>query len=124
MMKDRLLPHIEHIKTSPDDGFTRETFETPGGRTITVSLLTDPSFGHLRASTYIDSINEHTKMAGSTTALYTRARDLMQQTADARREVLTYTFRTFELSMIEWARTQGKELFEWVDFHQPEPYEQ
>ena len=119
------LPPVQPLRVWDERGMRKHLFETPGGRKITVALLTDKTaFGELQASTYIDASREHTRTPGSTNALYTEAKELMQQTADTRGEVLTYTFRTYSPAMTNWALTQGRKLFNWQDVYEPAPYEE
>jgi len=75
-------------------------------------------FGNLQASTTIDARDEVEKTRGSTTALYTKAKELMQKTADERDELLTYVFYTTSEEMKKWALAQGRDIFDWEDTYE------
>lgn len=53
------------------------------------------------------------RVPGSTTAVFSRARDLMQERANRLNKPLTYIFSTGNPNMVNWAKTSGQELFGW-----------
>jgi len=123
--KEDMLSNVGFIMLPHIGGRVSYLLEISGGRTLKVNFFRNRiSDGDLHASTYINNHDERTRMPGSTTALYTKARELMQNVADQRSEVITYTFSTFSQAMIEWALTKGQELFDWQDLYTPTPYEQ
>ncbi len=56
---------------------------------------------------------------GETTALYRRARQLMQQRANQTGRPLRYVFKTDIPKMVEWGKTTGMEIFGWETAYAP-----
>lgn len=54
------------------------------------------------------------KAPGVTTALYTRARNIMQEITDYHGKPIPYSFVTTNPSMAAWGRSHGEEVFGWT----------
>ena len=55
------------------------------------------------------------KKENETTFLYRTAKRLMQETANAERTPLQYKARTYNETMMEWAKTSGNDVFAWEE---------
>ncbi len=69
-------------------------------------------FGESEISTLVLNTG-NTAMPGETTAVYLRAKELMQKRANEQGRPLTYTFTTIVPTMMEWAKTKGQQVFGW-----------
>lgn len=55
------------------------------------------------------------KIPGTTTVLYQKAKEIMQQLATESGRAVRYVFATDNPSMVAWGLSKGKEIFSWDD---------
>ncbi len=65
------------------------------------------------ALTGISKIPDAERLSGSTTEVYTKAREYLQTEAEKQMRPIHYRFRTSNESMVSWAENKGQEIFEW-----------
>ncbi len=72
---------------------------------------------HIASKTEISSVSGRRKVEGTTTALYTRAYQMMHEMADEKQTAVHYQFMTINRKMIKWALDpeRGSSIFRWDD---------
>jgi hypothetical protein len=88
------------------------------GRRLNIAFYSEGKFGAAAVSTAISNETEKTRIPGTTTLLYEKAREIMQSEADETGETWGYFFRTSDSSMAEWALDpeKGRGIFDWEDY--------
>lgn len=80
-----------------------------GGMRLKVSF-----YDNLMVVTDQDRNYEIVSVHGETTALHTRASELIQERVNAVGDTFTYDFATGFPTMMDWARAHGEEIFQWT----------
>ncbi len=109
--KDIEIIIIQEDLSYSDKGERVVRLESPS-RTIILTFSRLPDNLGLIAETGISSKNG-VKTLGETTALYSRAKTLIQKEADIQKTPIDYQFVTSNFRMANWAYGKGKDLFAW-----------
>lgn len=70
--------------------------------------------GGLLATTYIENVRSSEKKKDKETALlYLAIRDILHEFANKKQKAVYYMFDTENPNMLEWAKTKGRDIFNW-----------
>ena len=105
-----MSPEYEIVEHSIPE--TNELALRLGNKCLTLSLA-GPENPEFVASIVNENVNAP-RVSGATSALYTRANEIMQKIANDLDIRLTYTFITDNERMIDWARVHGRRIFNWT----------
>jgi hypothetical protein len=81
-----------------------------GNKNLTV-VLPQPEF--IGIVTGIQKTN-NSATAGSTTAIYSRANELMQKVINEMGCPAEYVYKTNSMNMVQWGRKHGGRIFDWA----------